>query len=216
MQIENSQYNQKIEERNQELLELKKTTGRTIQALNAAKQVWSFLEMEYGLESFRALFASDHNFYVLDDASFRESGFRINLIASTMSPSTCSVHPPKRPLQELSDLLAETDSLQSGTGERDDVIVKLADELDRVTIEHDAAKRANSKLNRQQASADMPQVLDYVNQARYHRMTAADQYPNMPVVIHGSLLSHQTSPTFDDTHNTLCRIECQRGFSSIS
>lgn len=39
LQIENSQYNQKIEERNQELLELKKTTGRTIQALNAAKQV---------------------------------------------------------------------------------------------------------------------------------------------------------------------------------
>ncbi len=54
--------------------------------------------------------------------------------------------------------------MQSGTGERDDVIVKLADELDRVTVEHDAAKRANSKLNRQQASADMPQVLDYVNQ----------------------------------------------------
>ncbi len=84
------------------------------------------------------------------------------------------LHPPEYPSQELSDLLAETDSLQSGTGERDDVIVKLADELDRVTVEHDAAKRANSKLNRQQASADMPQVLDYVNQARCRRMQSTD------------------------------------------
>jgi vacuolar-type H+-ATPase subunit I/STV1 len=38
LQIENSQYNQKIDERNQELLELKKTTGRTVQVLNTTKQ----------------------------------------------------------------------------------------------------------------------------------------------------------------------------------
>jgi len=37
LQIENTQYNQKIEERNQELLKLKMTTGNTVQKLNLQK-----------------------------------------------------------------------------------------------------------------------------------------------------------------------------------
>lgn len=37
LQIENKQYVQKIEERNQELLQLKMTTGNTVQVLNNLK-----------------------------------------------------------------------------------------------------------------------------------------------------------------------------------
>lgn len=49
LQIKNSQFNQKINERNAELLKLKMTTGKTVQVLNTAKRNLNELMVEVAL-----------------------------------------------------------------------------------------------------------------------------------------------------------------------
>ena len=63
--------------------------------------------------------------------------------------------------QELNDLLTEVEQLRAGTSEREVTLAKLSDELAKAQSELDGVKKVNSKFHRQQASADMPQVLGW-------------------------------------------------------
>lgn len=103
LQIKNSQFNQKISERNAELLKLKMTTGKTVQVLNTAKK-------------------------------------------------------------QLADLLSEGQRIRKELDDRNDAMVKLTEELDRVQSEVKKEKKKNKKFKIQQSNPEMPQVMDYVNQ----------------------------------------------------
>jgi len=104
LQIENKQYVAKIEERNDELLKLKMTTGNTVQVLNNLKR-------------------------------------------------------------KLYNLISESEWLKNEIKTRTETCVKIKEDNKKVQEEISKARRVNKTLQAQQeASQDMPQVLDYVQQ----------------------------------------------------
>lgn len=103
LQIKNSQFNQKINERNTELLKLKTTTGKTVQVLNAAKQ-------------------------------------------------------------HLAELLDSSRHLKADIADKQEAVVRLAEELEQVDREVRLEQTKNRRFKQQQSNPEMPQVLDYINQ----------------------------------------------------
>lgn len=106
LQIENKQYIDKIEQRSAELLQLKMTTGKTVQALNAKKK-------------------------------------------------------------ELSELIAKTNSHKQEIKARKDQLQRIKEENQKVTDQTASRRKMIAKMKQQkEETADMPRVLDYVEQKR--------------------------------------------------
>merc|ERR1712070_101341 len=103
LKIENKQFLEKIEERNNELITLKLTTGNTVQVLNTLKK-------------------------------------------------------------RLHKLTSESEWLQPEIIQRRDLLLKVEDDIARVTDEATALHRSNQRAQRDQQTSDMPHVMDYVKQ----------------------------------------------------
>ena len=147
LKIENQQYLEKIEERNNELLRLKLTTGNTVQARHSPPL---------------------HSLPVRSPACLpRRHPPRVH--ARDVRPIASSPRNLRQVLNtlkhKLNNLTAESEWLKRETSQRKETLAKISEEISRVEQEKEHAARADRKMRRDtQSQSNMPQVLDYVQQ----------------------------------------------------
>eukprot|EP00294_Goniomonas_avonlea_P013679 CAMPEP_0114557618 /NCGR_PEP_ID=MMETSP0114-20121206/9930_1 /TAXON_ID=31324 /ORGANISM="Goniomonas sp, Strain m" /LENGTH=351 /DNA_ID=CAMNT_0001742925 /DNA_START=23 /DNA_END=1078 /DNA_ORIENTATION=+ len=103
LKIENQQYLKKIEERNNELLKLKLTTGNIVQVLNSSKR-------------------------------------------------------------KLSSVVSDSVMLRNMILEKEDLLKRVLEEVEKVELDKKVARRLNAKISKQIDESAMPQVMEYLKQ----------------------------------------------------
>lgn len=140
LKIENQQYLEKIEERNNELLRLKLTTGKTVQVVPWVAS--SSLQCE----------------------SVCVGTTRCGCECGTLTwHSLVVVRQVLNNLKKkLGNLTAQSDFLRKETAERREQLANFQENLARVTEERMQAQKMNRALKHEQEDTEQPQVLDYM------------------------------------------------------
>lgn len=149
LKIENKQYLERIEERNQQLLDLKRDAGSHQHALNRHKVRIMLMDASSVSPSFVCV------------PSFPHELFRCCCIRMLLSHAVTCNHPTQKNLGVLS---SEYDQVRADIGGRTELLARLEEEATAVEDERLRAQRRNQLLRKQMAEYKVPPVLDYVHE----------------------------------------------------